>query len=422
MDIENLIFQLEKKQIKLNIIEGNLKIQAPKGAISSELQKELSTYKQEILDYLKQKNNSVNHSQIEIKNEKISDIDFSLFFFSSDESINPNDKYKLVIEASKFADKNGFKGVWTPERHFYNIGGLFPNPSIIASALSTITNNLKLRAGSVVLPIHDPIRVVEDWSVIDNLSNGRVELSFASGWHVNDFVFSPENYNDRKNILFNQIDTVQSLWQGKTIKRKNGVGNSIEIQTHPRPIQKELPVWITAIGNPDTYIQAGKIGANLMTCLLDQDIDELKEKIKIYKQSLIENNFNPDDKKIALFLHTYIGTDLDQVREKVYKPFTNYLKGTLNLIGKLGADSDIALDPENMNEEDKNVLLDFAFNRYFEGRTLMGTPETCSKTIIKLKEAGVNELACLIDFGLEFEDIMAGLNQLSQFIAIKTDK
>ena len=42
--------------------------------------------------------------------------------------------------------------------------------------------------GSVVLPLHSPIRVAEEWSVVDNLSGGRVGISFAAGWQPNDHV------------------------------------------------------------------------------------------------------------------------------------------------------------------------------------------------------------------------------------------
>ena len=57
-----------------------------------------------------------------------------------------------------------------------------------------VTERIEIRAGSVVLPLHNPIRCAEDWSVVDNLSNGRVGLSFASGWHANDFALAPDNF------------------------------------------------------------------------------------------------------------------------------------------------------------------------------------------------------------------------------------
>src|SRR6266705_1883597 len=67
---------------------------------------------------------------------------------------------------------------------------------------------------SVVLPLHNPIRVAEEWSGVDNLSNGRVGLSFASGWHARDFVLRPENYKNRRELMANGIETVKALWRG----------------------------------------------------------------------------------------------------------------------------------------------------------------------------------------------------------------
>src|SRR4029453_9616557 len=112
---------------------------------------------------------------------------FSLFFFSDDGSSTTENKYQLLTEATKFADRHDFIAVWTPERHFYEFGGLYPNPSVLGAALAMITERIQIRAGSVVLSLHSPVRVAEEWAVVDNLSNGRVALSFATGWHAHDY-------------------------------------------------------------------------------------------------------------------------------------------------------------------------------------------------------------------------------------------
>ena len=103
---------------------------------------------------------------------------FSLFFFDGDgANVGPN-QYRLLIDSAKYADQHGFTAIWTPERHFHAFGGLYPNPSLTSAALSLVTENVQLRSGSVVLPLHHPVRVAEDWAVIDNLSGGRWTNSF----------------------------------------------------------------------------------------------------------------------------------------------------------------------------------------------------------------------------------------------------
>src|SRR5215208_5062509 len=152
-------------------------------------------------------------------------LSFSLYFFSDDGAKDSPDKYRLVLESAKFADRNGFSAVWTPERHFQDFGGLYPNPSLLGAALAMITQRVQLRAGSVALPLHNPIRVAEEWSVVDNLSKGRVAVSFASGWHPEDFVLSPGSYGERREIMFRGIETIQQLWSGKTVRFPDVDGN-----------------------------------------------------------------------------------------------------------------------------------------------------------------------------------------------------
>ena len=77
----------------------------------------------------------------------------------------------------------------------------YPNPSVTSAALAMVTERIALRAGSVVAPLHHPLRIAEEWSVVDNLSAGRVGLSLASGWNPVDFALRPEAYADRQGSL-----------------------------------------------------------------------------------------------------------------------------------------------------------------------------------------------------------------------------
>jgi alkanesulfonate monooxygenase SsuD/methylene tetrahydromethanopterin reductase-like flavin-dependent oxidoreductase (luciferase family) len=105
-----------------------------------------------------------------------------------------------------------------------------------------IANRLQLRSGSLISPLHDAIRIAEEWSLVDQLSAGRVAISFGSGWNVNDFVFFPE-YDTRREIMYKQIDTIRTLWRGEPMTRKNTFGKDVKITLYPKLVQKELPIW-----------------------------------------------------------------------------------------------------------------------------------------------------------------------------------
>jgi natural product biosynthesis luciferase-like monooxygenase protein len=233
----------------------------------------------------------------------------------------------LLLEGAKFGDKHGFSAVWTPERHFHAFGGLYPNPSVTGAAIAAITENVQIRSGSCVLPLHSPIRVAEEWSVVDNISNGRVGLSIAAGWQPNDFVLRPGSYAERKEIMFRDIEVVKELWRGGSITMKNDLGKDVEVRTLPHPVQKELPIWVTAAGNPETFREAGANGYNILTHLLGQSVDELTDKIRVYREAY-EQAGHPGKGIVSLMLHTFIGDDVDEVREIVRGPMKEYLSSS----------------------------------------------------------------------------------------------
>ena len=351
------------------------------------------------------------------------DTAFSLFYFAAYDSTGAQDPYRLLTEGAKFADENGFEAVWTPERHFHAFGGLYPNPSVTSAALAAITRNVRIRAGSVVLPLHHPVRVAEEWSFVDRLSGGRTGISFASGWHQRDFLLAPGNYAQAKDVMFREIETVRRLWRGEQLTFPDGKGNPVEIGILPRPVQAELPVWVTAAGNVETFRMAGERGFNLLTHLLGQSIEQLAEKIAAYREALQASGRDPASGRITLMLHTFAGRSMDEVRETVRVPFTNYLKSSVDLIknspwsfpafSKRAAEAK-PLQLTDLAPEELQALLDHSFDRYFETSGLFGTVEDCVRIVERLAAIGVDEVGCLIDFGVDTDTVLGSLPLLKQ--------
>jgi natural product biosynthesis luciferase-like monooxygenase protein len=350
---------------------------------------------------------------------------FSLFYFAADAAGATGDKYRLLLDGARFADDHGFMAVWTPERHFHAFGGLYPNPSITSAAIAAITKRIQIRAGSIVLPLHNPIRVAEEWSVVDNISGGRVGLSFASGWHANDFALLPENYEDRREVMARGIETIKRLFRGLEVPAKSGNGSDISVRIFPAPIQKEPPIWVTAAGAPETFKMAGRIGANVLTNLLGQSVADLGAKVAIYRTARKEAGIAGEG-HVSLVLHTFVGADLDEVREKVRRPFIEYLKTSTDLVkqarwefpafaqpGKERAgDAAPVADTRELTSEELDAMMVHAFERYFRTNGLFGTPDTCLEMVESLKGIGVDEIACLVDFGVEANVVMEGLAYL----------
>ena len=333
---------------------------------------------------------------------------FSLYFFSDDGAKDSPDKYRLVLESAKFADRNGFSAIWTPERHFQDFGGLYPNPSVLSAALAMITERVQIRAGSVALPLHHPVRVAEEWSVVDNLSNGRFAVSFASGWHPDDFIFAPSVYEDRKEVMFRHIELIQRLWSGETFMMTGADDREVAVRLLPKPLQRHLPIWITSAGSPETWIRAGEIGANILAALIGYSFEDLAERIRIYREARARSGHNPESGIVSIMVHTFVGQSNSAVKDQVRAPFTHYLRSYFKQY------DNVHVNVEEVTEADRDAIMNAAFELYFETNTLMGTPAKCSRVIEQLLAVGVDELACLVDFGVEADAVLGNLQHLDE--------
>jgi natural product biosynthesis luciferase-like monooxygenase protein len=340
-------------------------------------------------------------------------MDFSLFFFSGDGATAASSKYQLLFDSAKFADRHGFSAVWIPERHFHALGGLYPNPSVVAAALAMVTERIELRAGSVILPLHSVARVAEEWALVDNLSGGRVALAFGSGWQPNDFVFYPERYQKRKEEMYQNIEVFKKLWAGESVPFLSGSGKEVAISTFPRPLSSKLPaIWISATREIETFREAGRLGANVLTALLYQNLNDAAEKITAYREALVQHGHAPQSGKVTMALHTFVGKDIDEVRAIVREPLRNYLRSSITLMQNVSQTFGIDVDVTALSSRDIDGVLTFAFERYFNNSALLGTLDSCSNMVERLRDIGVDEIACFIDFGPEPELVKASMVHL----------
>ena len=353
---------------------------------------------------------------------------FSLFYFASSNCGSAAEQYRLLLEGARFADANGFEAVWTPERHFHDFGGPYPNPSVASAAIAASTSRIQIRAGSVVGTLHHPVRIAEEWALVDNISNGRVGIAFASGWQPNDFILNPEAFKDRAGTLKRTMDDVRGLWRGEARSYPGALGKDVEVRSFPRPVQAELPCWITSAGNVDTFIEAGRVGANVLTHLLGQTIAEVAEKLVAYREAWREAG-HPGEGRATLMLHTFLGEDREQVRRIVREPLIEYLRTATSLLKQFawsfpafkrppGTSEHDGLSLSDLSAEETDALMEHAFDRYFEANGLFGTVKENAEFIRELEAAGVDEIGCLVDFGIAPDTVLEHLPAIARLKTI----
>ncbi|TWC22886.1 MULTISPECIES: MupA/Atu3671 family FMN-dependent luciferase-like monooxygenase [unclassified Pseudomonas] len=341
----------------------------------------------------------------------------SVFCFSDVARDSFAEKYEQLLSTARLADELNFHAIWTPERHFHTFGGMFPNPSIISAALAACTRRIGIRAGSVVLPLHDPLRVAEEWALVDNLSRGRVGIAFSAGWQRNDFVLNAQNYRQRHEVLFTSLEQVQSLWRGESVTRHDlslpGHPEPVTLQTWPPAYQDTIGVWITTGSNPLLFSEAGKRGLNVLTHLIAQTREQLQENCASYRLARQVAGLDPAAGKITLMMHTQAGEDRQALLPRLRPALTGYLQAFMQLSENLHEPSTLAREA---SDKKRAYTLKLGVEKYLSHYGLFGSAAECLEQLRQLKREGIDEVAGLVDFGMSQDSVETTLRTLATLL------
>jgi natural product biosynthesis luciferase-like monooxygenase protein len=342
------------------------------------------------------------------KSGAVRSLQFSLFFFSSNAESDHPRKYELLLRCVDLADQEGLHAVWTPERHFVDFGSLFPNPAVLGAALAARTSRIAIRAGSVAAPLHDCLRIAEEWSVVDNLSGGRVGISLASGWHPDDFVLAPEAYEDRHGRTAAAVAILRSLWRGNPVRRTNGLMQPVDVIPRPRPVQQELPLWLTVV-RAGGFEHAAKLGVNVLTGLMELDLDELAACVSAYRRDFTGTS----PARVTLTVHTHVRPEPQLARAAARSALNAYLRSFITTSRRsLMAQPEARAAIAELSAAEEEAIMSSITDRYLRSRSLIGTPQECAAFVDRLAGCGVDEIACLVDFGLQQDQVLEGLTHL----------
>jgi natural product biosynthesis luciferase-like monooxygenase protein len=210
--------------------------------------------------------------------------------------------------------------------------------------------------------------------------------------------------------MLERIGIIQRLWRGERVSLPNGAGKLIDVRIYPRPIQPSLPIWLASHSDA-TFIKAAEIGAHVLTVLWDTQPDALARRIRLYRRAREQAGLDPDKGKVTVMLHTFVADDMTVVRQQVTSAYEDYLFVNLGL-----QDDHIRSieEPGRRSDPDTRFIIDHATEELFRSRGLVGTPDLCREKLAALQRMGVNEVACLIDFGIPFEPTMQSLENLAE--------
>ena len=241
-------------------------------------------------------------------------------FADKREGANSVQAINNVIERIVFADKVGLNTFGIGEHHRKEF--LDSAPFMILSAAAARTKNIKLISAVTVLSAADPVRVFQNLSTLDLISDGRAEMVAGRGSFSEAFPLFGLDFKDYDDLFIEKLDLLLNIrenefvnWSGKFRPALNN------LPIYPRPIQKSVPIWLGVGGTPQSFARAGTLGLPLMVAIIGGNTHRFRPLVDIYRQAGKEAGHGPDKLKVGLHSLGYVAKSMGEAIDLYYEGY-----------------------------------------------------------------------------------------------------
>lgn len=227
-------------------------------------------------------------------------------------------RLKELIEEIKLADEVGIDvlGIGEHHRPEYAVS----SPEIVLAAAAMVTKHIKLSSSVTVLSSSDPVKLYQNFAMVDLLSGGRVELMAGRGSFTESFPLFGYNLQDYSALFEEKLGLLLEINNKETINWQGRFRASLQNQqVLPRPENNKLTVWIAAGGTPESVVRAGKLGLPLVFAIVaGTPLLRFKPLYELYKKTYQEFGHDMSVFQVGMFSHALFADCTNEIAEYYY--------------------------------------------------------------------------------------------------------
>lgn len=230
---------------------------------------------------------------------------------------DPAERLAALLEEIALADESGIDVFGVGEHHRPDFADA--SPAVILAAAAARTKKIRLTSAVSVLSTADPVRLFQDFSTLDLLSQGRAEITVGRGSFAEAYPLFGHSRDDYDALFTEKLGLLQQLvkethvtWSGRYRPALTGQG------VYPRPLQNPLPVWVGVGGTPQSFIRAGTAGLPLMVAIIGGDVARFRPLVDLYRQAGIRAGYQHEQLKVGLHVTGFVSDTTDAAKDAFY--------------------------------------------------------------------------------------------------------
>lgn len=335
-----------------------------------------------------------------------------LHLFESPRGRSEREMVHEQIALMEAAEDFGFDSVWPAEHHFTEYG-FCASPALSLAAIARRTRRIRLGTGVVVLPFHNPVRVAEDFAMLDLLSDGRVDLGVGRGYQPVEFQGFGVDQSRSREIFDESLEIIRRAWTEERFSFEGRHFRFRDVGVRPRPFQRpHPPIWLAALSD-ETFEKAGRMGLNLLCSpIFGGSLPAARERIAGYRDSLARHGHDPSRHEVGALVMVYVARTQEEARRDFAEPVIWYFRTFGRYVApKLGQP---AVPGYEWYTQIRDLASVVEWEQLLEhGAVVCGEPDFVAERIREIRDGiGIDHLLCWTRLGGLAEDKVAAHMEL----------
>lgn len=236
---------------------------------------------------------------------------------------DPGQRLRELVEEIELADRVGLDVFGVGEHHRPDFA--VSSPAVALAAAATRTTRIRLTSAVTVLSTADPVRVFEEFAMLDLLSGGRAEIVAGRGSFTESFPLFGESLDDYDELFAEKLDLLLALraservtWAGSSGRHRPALEDA---GVYPRPAQDPLPVWIGVGGSRQSVVRAGTLGLPLIVAIIGGEPARFAPLVELYREAARRAGHDPATLPVAINSHAHVARDGAMAAEELFPSY-----------------------------------------------------------------------------------------------------
>ena len=306
------------------------------------------------------------------------------------------------VEQMVLSERLGFDSVWLTEHHYADYG-ISSAPSVLLATVAARTERVKLGTAVYVLPFHHPLRLAEETATLDILSKGRLVVGLGRGNRPQEFLGHGVVQDESRTRLEEGVEVLKKAWTEERVTFHGRHWQLDEIPVYPKPLTQPHPPLAFAVTSPQSLEWAGTHAFPIMSSGLTTPIENLQKGRETYRAALQQAGHSEATvsdllRRWIVSKHVYVAPTDAEARADAEGPEKWYLDAFARSIRPDGLRG-ISDAVRQQAAASADRAASQRWEDLVEDRLFIGSPETVRRKVEQLREIGVGELLCWMNFG-----------------------